>query len=146
MEGAVISLRESRIVRRLSLIAQAMTLISIVALAAYGIWLAAATALIVGVVGWRQKLKTGGVLLIGADTSVVFVGANSTDAAYSRAPLQTLFMSAFGAFGLLIVTLRGKPATVIVAGDSATPEDRRKLGLWLKKVPATTNYAASARS
>ena len=146
MAGAVISLLESRIVRRLSVIAQAITLISIVALAASGIWLGAATALIVGVVGWRQKPNTGGVLLVGADTSFVFVGAHNTDYAHSRAPHQTPFVSAFGAFGLLIVTLRGKPATVIVAGDSATPEDRRKLGLWLKKVTATTNYAASARS
>jgi hypothetical protein len=146
MPSAVIAIRESRLVWRLNLIARVITLATAAVLVSYGVWVAAAAAVLIFIVGWAQKRQAGSAVCLGDDLTIESdqspephpVASNESSAA---------FESAFAAFGLLILQFRGGGRrTVVVAPDSATSTVRREIGLWLKMMSSKTNSNADQRS
>ena len=148
MPYAVIALRESRLVWRLTSTARFLTCIVCSVLAVYGEWAAAGAALLIFVLGWTRRSQINGSLSLGEPADCQFRHAqNVTSAHAGQVPAQAIFESAYDGFGLLILKFRGKvPGTVIVAPDTTLPELRRQIGLWLKKTPAKANSGSNVRS
>ena len=148
MAQAVIALRDSRLVRRLTCIARLITCITCSVLAVYGEWAAAGAALLIFLLGWTQRSQINGSLSLGEHANCQFTHTqNATSAHVAQVPVQALFNSAYDVFGLLILKFRGAvPGTVILAQDTALPELRRQIGLWLKKMRAEANSGVSVRS
>ena len=148
MAQAVIALRDSRLVRRLTFIARLITCIACAVLALYGEWAAASAALLIFLLGWTKRSQINGSLSLGENANCQFTHTqNATSALVAQVPVQVLFDSAYNVFGLLILKFSGEmPGTVIVAHDTALPALRRQIGLWLKRMRAEANSGGKMRS
>ena len=138
MAAAGIAIRDSRILKWAGGAAIVLTIFSGAALAVNGVGGGALAAAVAASLIWIKRRNHAAQIWLLVNGGCELIRASSSQ------PVVATLHSSFEAFWVVILLFRGSvPALLVLAPDSIEPEQRHRLGLWLRSDAERVNSVAA---